>query len=433
MTKEKFTLRYGKGHVSFEIDKESLLYELKGNDVPPIENLGEAYRAILDRPIDSPPLKELVKPQDRVAILVSDITRLWQKNSETLPVLLDYLNEAGVPDEQVTIIIAVGAHRPNTPEEFVEICSKEVCRRVRVVNHDAWDSENMVYVGETPLGTRVSINRIVAEADRVIVTGGVIYHYMAGFGGGRKSILPGVAALETIQQNHLLGLTDTVGGGSNPASASAMTDNNPLHEDMMEIAAMVNPDFLINVVPNLEGDIAGIFTGHWAGAWHTACEMVKSVYGVEIEEKADIVIASAGGYPKDINLYQSQKTIDNACYAMKAGGVSIIIAECPLIEDPPEFFEWFRFKDIASLEKAARKNFLISGWLAIKQMEYSQMGTMLLLTEERNKELAKKAHVHPVTTMEEALSLAMAKCGTDRPQITVMPKGANTFPILKEQ
>jgi len=432
MATRAFTLPYGKREVSFEIPEESLLYLLEGNNLPAPENLQAAYLAALDNPIDTPPLKEIVLPADRVAIVVSDITRVWQRNAETLPVLIGYLNRLGVEDDRITVIIGVGGHRQNTPEECMEICSEEVYRRVKVINHDAWDRENMVYIGKTSRNTEVRINRIVAEADRVIITGGVIYHYMAGFGGGRKSILPGVADIGTIQQNHLLGLTDMMGGGSNPDAASAMTIGNRLHEDMMEIAALAKPDFLINVVPNLDGDIAGIFTGHWATAWLKACDMVREIYGVEIAARADIVIASAGGYPKDINLYQSQKTIDNACYAMKPGGVAIIVAECPLIGDPPEFFDWFQYQDIPSLEEAARKNFLISGWLAIKQMEYEQMGSILLLTEERNASLARKAHVEPVTTMAEALRLAYSRCKTDRPTITVMPRGANTFPILKE-
>ena len=123
-----------------------------------------------------------------------------------------------------------------------------------------------------------------------------------------------------------------------------------------------------------------------------ACQMVKQDFGAKIEKKADIVIATAGGYPKDINLYQSQKTIDNASYAMKPGGVSIILAQCPLIQDPPEFFDWFQYEDLYSMEKAARDNFLISGWLAIKQLEYKEMGTIILVTEPENFDFARKAH-----------------------------------------
>ena len=144
------------------------------------------YQYALDHPIDSPPLREIVKKGERVAITVSDITRAWQKNYLTLPILINTLNEAGVPDENITIIIAVGGHRQNTEKEFIELCGEEVYNRVKIVNHDAWDTENMVYYGKTSRGTEVSINRIVAEADRVILTGGIIYHYMVGYGGGRK-------------------------------------------------------------------------------------------------------------------------------------------------------------------------------------------------------------------------------------------------------
>jgi nickel-dependent lactate racemase len=430
MAHKKFSLKYGRKEISFDIPEQELLYELTGWNRPACEDLSEAYLNALDHPVDSPPLGEIIKPADKVAIIVSDITRAWQRNDLTLPILLDYLNGVGVADSQVSIIIGVGAHRQNSEEEFIELCSQEVCKRVRVVNHDAYDSANMVELGTTSRGTSVAVNRIVADADRVILTGGVIYHYMAGFGGGRKSILPGVSSLKTIQQNHLLCLTDKVGGGTNPSTATGITSGSPMHEDMMEAAAFVEPDFLINVVPNIDGKITEIYTGNWVSAWQQACRMVARIFGVPIEAKADIVIASAGGYPKDINLYQSQKTIDNAVYAMRPGGVAVILAQCPLISDPPEFFDWFRYPDIPSLEAAARENFLISGWLATRQMEYKNQGTIILLTEKENMEMARRAHVEPVSTIGAALELAYHKCDTPAPQITIMPSGANTFPIF---
>ena len=428
MANKAFNLKYGKSTISFELPEESLLCELVGANQPAIGDLKAAYLRSLNNPIDAPPLNEKVKPGESVVIAVSDITRAWQRNDATLPILLDYLNDAGITDDKITVIIAVGGHRKNTEEEFVTLCSPEVCHRVRVINHEA-EAKDTVYLGKTAKGTEVRMSRIAMEADRLILTGGVIYHYMAGFGGGRKSILPGIAALETISQNHLHGLSDQVGGGSNSKVATGVTRGNPIHDDMMEIADFVQPDFLINVVPNLDGEIAGIFAGNWISAWQDACNMVVDMYGVPIAERADIVIATAGGYPKDINLYQSQKTIDNASYAMKPGGASIILAECPLIGDPPEFFDWFDYPDVLSMEKAARKNFLITGWLAVKQLEYKQMGTIILVTPKENFDLARKAHVEPVATMDDALALARDKCGVKDPKFIVMPQGANTFPI----
>ncbi len=431
MKDRRFELKIGKGTTAFSIPTEQLLYYLVGKNRTPPENLESAYRYALTHPIDCPPLHEIVKPGETVAILVSDITRAWQHNELSLPILVDYLNEAGITDENITVIIAVGAHRPNTAEELEELCTEAICRRVKVINHDAWDTDNMIYYGKTSRGTEVSCNRIVAEADRVILTGGVIYHYMVGYGGGRKSILPGVSSLKTIQQSHMWAMEKNVGDGSSSLAANMKTAGNPSHEDMMEAAAFLKADFLVNVVPNLDGDITGIFTGNWVSAWQQATRLVDDIFGVTIQEQADIVIASAGGYPKDINLYQSQKTIDNAVYAMKPGGVVIVLAECPYIEDPAEFFDWFNYPTALDMEKAVRENFLISGWIAVRQLEYANQGHIILVTLEKNIQLARKAGVQGVATIDEALTLAYEKCGTDFPKITVMPQGANTFPILE--
>jgi len=429
----QFTLKYGKGTVSFGIKEEHLLHEVLGSDYPALTDLQGTYQYALDHPIDSPPLREIVKKGEKVAITVSDITRAWQKNNLTLPIMINTLNEAGVPDENITIIIAVGGHRPNTEKEFTELCSEEVFNRVKIVNHNAWDTDNMVYYGKTSRGTEVSVNRIIAEADRVILTGGIIYHYMVGYGGGRKSILPGVASIKTIQQNHLWALGPELGSGSNPRSSSKYTTGNECHEDMMEIAAFVKPDFLVNIVPNPQGDISGVFAGNWVSAWLEGTKLVDKIYGIEIEEEADIVIATAGGYPKDINLYQTGKTMDNAFYAMKKGGVSIIISECPDIMEPQEFTQWFKHETFFELEKALRENFTIPGWVAFKEVECSEKGTFILLTKEENFDFARKAKLIPVSNMDDALKIAYEKCGTTSPKVTVMPQGANTFPILKNK
>ncbi|MFZ5945550.1 MAG: nickel-dependent lactate racemase [Bacillota bacterium] len=433
MSMRQFELKYAKGTVTFSIPEEHLLQEVLGKTYPGLTDLKEAYQYALDHPIDCPPLREVVKKGDKVAITVSDITRAWQKNCLTLPVLINNLNEAGVPDENITIIIAVGGHRPNTEKEFIELCSEEVFKRVKIVNHNAWDTENMVYYGKTSRGTEVYLNRIVAEADKLILTGGIIYHYMVGYGGGRKSILPGVSSIKTIQQNHLWALGPELGSGSNPRSASKYTKGNECHDDMMEIAAFAKPDFLVNIVPNPQGEISGVFAGNWVSAWLEGCNLVDKIYGIEVEEEADIVIATAGGYPKDINLYQTGKTMDNAYYAMKKGGVSIILSECPDIMEPQEFTEWFKHETFFELEKALRENFTIPGWVAFKEVECSEKGTFILLTKEENFEFARKAKLIPVSNMEDALKIAYEKCGTANPKITVMPQGANTFPILKNK
>ena len=234
--------------------------------------------------------------------------------------------------------------------------------------------------------------------------------------------------MKTIQQNHMHAMNEVVGNGTNPVCANMATRSNPAHDDMMDVASFVNPDFLVNVVPNLDGEICGIFAGNWVSAWLEATKLVDRIFGVPIEEQADIVIASAGGYPKDINLYQTQKTLDNAAYAMKPNGACIILAECPDIKEPAEFFEWFDEEDPVEMEKVVRANFLLSGWVAVRQTEYAKMGKIILLTRTENSELAQKVGVTPVDNIQAALKLAYEHCGIQSPRSPSCPREPTPFP-----
>ena len=431
METREIRLKYGQGEITFSLPAEQIYFEVVGKKYPPISDIPGAIQSSLERPIDSPPLRELLRPTDKVAITVSDITRSWQRMDLVLPTLFNTISRAGVPDENVSIVVVVGGHRQNTREEMEQLCGHEVCRRVNVVNHNARDLQNMVYLGKTSRGTEVSINRVVAGADRIILTGGIIYHYMVGYGGGRKSVIPGLSSIRTIQQNHLWAMGRELGSGSNRNARSGKTRGNECHEDMMEIAGFVKPDFIVNVVPNADGDYAGIFAGNWVSAWQEGTKLVDEIYGVEIPGPADIVIASAGGFPKDINLYQAGKTMDNASYAVKKGGAVIIVSECPDIQEPPEFPQWFQYPSNLEMERALRADFTIPGWVAWKEVECSVIAAFIMVTRPENAELVGKAGIIPVTTMEEALDQAYRRCGTKDPRITLMPQGANTLPVLK--
>lgn len=415
----------------FSLPKEQIFLEIVGKEYPAVQDISAAVRSALEKPVDSPPLKELLRPDDKIAISVSDITRSWQRMDLVLPTLLDTIARAGVAEEQITVLIVVGGHRLNSQTEMEQLCGKEVCGRVKVVNHDARDLENMVYLGKTSRGTEVSINRIAAEADRIILTGGIIYHYMVGYGGGRKSVIPGFSSIHTIRQNHLWAMGREPGSGSNPNARSGKTRGNECHEDMMEIAGLVQPDFIVNVVPNAEGEFAGIFAGNWVSAWQEGTKLVDEIYGVQIPGPADIVIASAGGFPKDINLYQTGKTMDNASYAVRDGGAVIIVSECPDILEPPEFPQWFQYPSRQETEKALREDFTIPGWVAWKEIECGDRATFIMVTRPQNADLVRKANIIPVSTAEEALAIARKTCGTKKPRITIMPQGANTLPILR--
>lgn len=430
MINRTFNLKYGKTELSLNIPEEQVVCEVLGTEYPPVKNLEEDYKKALRHPIDSPPLREIARPGEKVVVTVSDITRAWQRNDLVLPILLDELNEAGIPDENITILIVVGGHRLNSESEFEILCGKNTCHRVRVINHDAWDEANMVYMGKTSRGTEVSLNKIVVEADRVVMTGGIIYHYMVGYGGGRKSIMPGCSSIKTIRQNHIWAMAPVVGAGSNPTSMSGRTRGSECHEDMVEVAAFAKPDFMINTVPTPDGKVAGIFAGNWISAWMEGTKLADEIYGVNIPQKADIVVTTAGGFPKDINLYQTGKTMDNACYAVKKGGVVILLSECPDIYEPAEFSDWFNYDGKKGIDEALRAKFTIPGWVALKEIECSEIATFIMITRAENFDLVRKVNMLPVTSMEEALALAYEKCPEKKPQFIIMPQGANTVPLF---
>lgn len=429
----KFQLKYGQGKLEGEIPQDQLYFEVRGRDYPALEDVGEAAKKALDYPLDAPPLREILKPSDRVVIVVSDITRTWQRMDLILPPLVEKINAAGVPDANITILVAVGGHRPNDDKEICQICGTEVAGRLKVVNHDPYDRDNMVYLGKTSRKTAVEINRLAVEADRLILTGGIIYHYMVGYGGGRKSVVPGICSLKTIQENHLWALGPTLGSGANPHCQSGKTKGNECHEDMMEAAAFLNPDFIVNVVPNPQGQIAGIFAGNWVSAWQEGTKLVDHIYAVDVPGRADIVIASAGGFPKDINLYQTGKAVDNAYWAVKNGGVVIMLSECPDIMEPPEFSEWFLYPSNLELERALRENFSIPGWVALQMLSCAERATCIMVTRPENTDFLKKAKMRTATSIEEALEMAYGLCGKKDPTVTLMPHSANTLPILPKE
>ncbi len=314
-----YEFAFGKGTQKVDLPEEHIIHDLHGKTVAVEEDIAAAALKALRTPIDSKPLAEIVKPGEKVAIVVSDETRLCYTD-QFLPVIVRELNEQGIPDDDIDIVIATGTHRAQTPEEDILVLGEDMIKRFRVHQHDCRDTDNLVYKGTTSRGNKVYINKIVASADRIIATGAVTLHPMAGFGGGRKAIVPGVAGLDTINHNHVLALAEKPGDGCNPDAVAAKLEGNPFHEDLMECVEFVNPDFLLNVVLTSEGGLYEVVAGNWKTAFYKGCRDLLEISGIPIRELADVVIASGGGYPKDINLYQGTKSHMNVEMAVKPGG-----------------------------------------------------------------------------------------------------------------
>ena len=352
-----------------------------------------------------------------------------------LPAVVEELNNSGIPDADIFVIIATGTHRDNDDEEKRLILGDALFARLQVFDHDAYGAEANVFLGTTSRGTPVYIDKRAVEADKVILTGGITTHLFAGFGGGRKSVMPGLAGVETIKHNHLLALTDEVGGGVNQETYLTKIEGNRVSEDMCEVCAFLNPCFLVNSIMDAEGDFVRIVAGHWYDAWYAGTQEVMKLQGVEAKAKADVVIGSSGGYPMDINLYQGMKSYAPAQMAMQPNGIFIALLDCPDIYEPPSFFDCFRFNDELSMEKELRAGFTIPFYIAFYMYCMSKQFTVIMVTRPENFDAVRRTGQIPAATLAEAWTLAqkklMAQGKAETYTVNIMPHGVNTVPMFK--
>lgn len=427
-----YEFSYGKGMQTVDLPEEHIIYDLHGKEVSVEADIAAAALKALRDPIDSKPLADIVRPGDKIAIVVSDETRLCYTD-QFLPVIITELNANGIPDSDIDIVIATGTHRAQTPEEDILVLGEEMVKRFRIHQHDCRDKENLVYKGTTSRGNKVYINKIVANADKIIATGAVTLHPMAGFGGGRKAIVPGVAGLETINHNHVLALAEKPGDGCNPNVTTAKLEGNPFHEDLTECVEFVNPDFLVDVVLTSDGGLYEVVAGNWKTAFYKGCKDLLEISGIPITELADVVIASGGGYPKDINLYQGTKTHMNVEMAVKPGGIAIIMLECPDIKEPAVFTDWLIKSNLRKTEQEVRDNFYMAAFVAYKSRCIIEAHTVYLVTRKENFDFVRQTGQIPVETVAEAWKLAQEKLaakGKKDYTITLLGHAPVTLPVL---
>src|SRR3990170_5034696 len=346
-------LPYGKTDVCVRIPARNFLGSIMPKQLAAAPDSKAEIERALNAPIGSKKLGEIAKPESKVAIVVDDATRHAPSDVMLLPVLAE-LNAAGVKDENVTVIFGCGTHRAVTDEEARRLLGEEACKRVKAISHNC-RATDLVHVGNTKThGNKVYLNRLFAEADVKILLGDVGFHYYAGYGGGRKSVLPAVAGEETIKHNHAMLL--------NPNARTGILSGNPVHEDMTEAARLAKVDFIVNVVTNSKNEVVKAFAGEMEETFHEAVKLVDEMFRVNIERRADIVVVSCGGFPADINLFQAYKAVDGALEAVKRGGVIVLVAECPEGHGNQVFYDWMmRFGDLKTVEREIKRNFVLGG------------------------------------------------------------------------
>ncbi len=390
----------------------------------PVDDEAAVVRDALRDPIGTAPLRDIVHPGERVAIVVNDITRLTRTDL-ILPPVIETLNAAGIPDRDIFIVFALGIHRQHTEDEQKLIVGEEIYSRIHCFDHISTDA-NLVEIGTTSFGNRVEINRQVWEADRIILTGEIIYHLIAGYSGGRKSLCPGVAGFHTTTFNHRM-IFD-------PNCRAGKLDGNPAHEDLLEACRMADPDFIVNVVLSPEGKLIRVVAGHYDLAHREGCRTVDQMLRVDLDESYDLVIASAGGFPVDIDLRQAHKGLENACQALRTGGSILFYAECPSGAGIKSFEEYVtRYRDDFEMRDALEREFVVGGHKAYWVARLGRLYNVHLVSG-LDPEFVMRCHFTPVSPAnhEAALRDLIEQAGP-KARIAVIPYSGFTLPAAPIQ
>lgn len=415
-------LPYGKTEICVRVPARNFLGSIDPKErVSVPDGKAEVARALRE-PIGSKRLCEIAKPESRVAIVVDDATRSSPSQVMVMP-LLDELAAAGVKNENVTIVFGCGAHVAVKREEAASLLGEDVFARVKSVSHDC-KSQDLVCVGTTQKhGTKVFLNRVFAEADVKILTGDVCFHYFAGYGGGRKSVLPGVSGEETIRHNHAMALEANAKTG--------VLEGNPVNEDMVEAARMARVDFAVNVATNSRNEVVKAFAGDLEQVFSEGVKLVDEMYRVTVDRKADVVVVSSGGNPADVNLYQAFKGVDNALGAVKRGGVIILVAECPQGHGNQAFYDWMvKFGDLKAVEREIRRNFVLGGHKAYYLQKVLQNHKLILVSSMPDYYASNTFKLKTARAMNDALNEALNIAGRNA-KVWVMPFGNYTLPEAK--
>ncbi|MCK4393649.1 nickel-dependent lactate racemase [Candidatus Bipolaricaulota bacterium] len=407
-------LNYGKEKVYLEIPKERLVGIYLPSKREEVDNAEAEIERALSQPIGSEKLEALVSPTDTVAIVVEDLTRPVP-TSVLLSPLIRRMSGKGVPPENIKVVVALGVHRRLSPKEKRELVG-ELDERIEVLNHDPYQEEKLVRLGKSSYsGTDVYVNKTVAQADIKILTGDIEPHQLFGYGGGAKNVLPGIADAETIRRNHskFVVLERIIAGEL----------DNPLRREAKEAARMLGIDFILNVVLNEKKKVVRAFAGDVEQAFLEGVKLVDQIYKVQVPRRVDMVIVSCGGYPKDINLYQAQKAVENGLKMVNRGGKIILVAECREGWGSDVFYRCIKEAD--SMEEVIKRTieeFVIGGHKAYQFAKAAGWARLFIYSGLDSAELDK--FITPVSLK------GMEKLIDEGEEIGILPVGSTTIPVI---
>src|SRR5215831_13915797 len=409
------TLGHGRSSLKFEYDEAR--FEVLAPDETHSHPLTDAgINASLENAIGSDGLENLIVAGDSVLIVCSDATRATG-SAQIVNLLVRRLIENGIQSHDLAIIFATGIHRAVRPQEKIDLLTSFIAQRIRTLDHDAYDESQLIEVGTMKRGASIEVNRALKEFRRVIITGAVGFHYFAGFTGGRKSICPGLASARTIEATHMLAL-DFEKGGRRSGVGIGLLDGNAVNEACDRVAELVNPSFSINTIVDDLGRAVGIFAGHWRAAHRQACGEYLTSHKIGIDSKRDLVVASCGGLPWDINLIQAHKTMEMAAQACNPGGTIVLLAECIDGLGRSDFLKWFAPADSRALESLLREKYEVNGqtaWSLRTKTETFRIHLISNLPED----IVRMMGMIPANTLAEAL------VDHEKTRGLIMPNGAS--------
>ena len=411
---------YGTTEQVVNVEEKNLLDVLMSNPVEHERRGADAVKFALDNPLLGSGAVRLSARQlagKKIVIVTSDISRPCP-SAEILPPVLDELYAAGAKDEDICIVFALGSHRHHTEEEKRRLAGDAVYSRIRCTDSDP---DDCIHIGTTSRGTPVDITRTVAEADCRICLGNVEFHYFAGYSGGYKAIMPGASTPAAIQANHKMMLWD--------GACAGKLEGNPIREDIEEAGRMLGVDYIVNVVLDEHRGIVYAAAGDPVLAHRDACRYLDKMYIKPVARKADIVIAAQGGAPKDANLYQLQKALDNARHAVKDGGTVILIGACSEGLGNKTFGQWFAEADSpAALTERISREFVLGGHKAAAIAKVLELADIYLVSE-MDPAFVESLFMKPYSCAAQAYADALKKHGADA-RVLAMPFAGATLPVV---
>jgi nickel-dependent lactate racemase len=423
----RIKLAYGKTGLEIDLPDALNVTVIEPQFAPGLPDPRAALQHALRAPIQAPPLREWVKTTDRVGVVFSDITRPTP-NQLLVPSVLDEL--AHVPPKNITLFNALGTHRSNTDAELRGMLGDAPVDRYRIVQNDAFDPRTQVCLGKSSRGHAIWLNRAFVECDAKILTGLIEPHLFAGFSGGGKAIMPGMAGQQTVLGNHDAGMI------AHLRAVWGVTEGNPIWEEIREVARKVEQTFLVNVALNKEKQIVGVFAGALDAAHAAGCAFVKEKAMIPVPHPFDIVITTNSGYPLDLNLYQAVKGMSAAALIVRAGGAIIIAADC--WDGIPEHGLYGQLLRQAASPRALLETICAPGflkqdqWQAQLQAQIQLKADVYVRSDNLTPEQIRAALLKPSARIEETLSELLTRYGQDA-RICVLPEGPQTIPYVRAQ